>query len=39
LQLELSVVVRAQLLSRSINLSVGDKVGVVLNTNEAIVEP
>jgi hypothetical protein len=40
LRLELSgVVVSAQLLSRSINLTVGDKVGVVLNTNEAIVEP
>jgi hypothetical protein len=40
LRLELSgVVVSAQLLSRSINLSVGDQVGVVLNTNEAIVEP
>jgi len=40
LRLELSgVVVSAQLLSRSINLSVGDQVGVVLNTDEAIVEP
>jgi ABC-type Fe3+/spermidine/putrescine transport system ATPase subunit len=40
LRLEQSeVVVSAQLLSRSVNLEAGDRVGVVLNTNEAIVEP
>lgn len=40
LRLEQSkVVVSAQLLSRSINLAIGDVVGVALNTNEAIVEP